>query len=172
MGLIGLDFFDLDLLTLLTAYLFLFYGLVATGAFAFGQGLLIDLFSGGLHGLFTFLYLCVFGGIYLGSRLFDLKNPKGQVLLVFSAVLLKSMLLLVMIVLFSKEMVFSRSYILISGVSAIGTGLAAPLLFSLVNRLRGISPEDYPRGSPERLLSLPGRWSFNSPDTTNHLNPR
>lgn len=144
---IGLDHFDLDLLTILIAYLFLFYGPTASGAFAFGQGLFTDLFSGGLHGLFTFLYLCVLGGIYLGSRLFDLNHPKGQVLIVSSAILLKRIIFLVMIALFSQEMVFSMSYILISGASAIGTGLSAPILFYLMDRLRGISPEAYPKGS-------------------------
>ena len=38
----GLEFFDLDLLTIITAYLFLSYGQTAAGTFAFGQGFLID----------------------------------------------------------------------------------------------------------------------------------
>ncbi len=149
---VGSDLFDLDLLAILTAYLFLFYGLVATGAFAFGQGLLIDILSGGLDGLFAFLYICVFGGIYLGSRLFDLNHPKGQVLLVSSAELLKRVVFFVVIALFSKEAVFSKHYILISVSSAICTGLCAPVLFYLFNRLRGISPKDDPGASPGHLL--------------------
>jgi hypothetical protein len=55
-GILGLNLADLDLLTILIAYLFLFYGQTATVVFVFGQGILIDLFSGGLNGLFTFLY--------------------------------------------------------------------------------------------------------------------
>ena len=151
---VGSDLFDLDLLAILTAYLFLFYGLVATGAFAFGQGLLIDILSGGLDGLFAFLYICVFGGIYLGSRLFDLNHPKGQVLLVSSAELLKRVVFFVVIALFSKEAVFSKHYILISVSSAICTGLCAPILFYLFNRLRGISPKDDPGASPGHLLTV------------------
>lgn len=77
MSIVGLNLADLDLLTIIIAYLFLFYGQTATVIFAFGQGILIDLFSGGLHGLFTFLYLCVFGGVYLGSQFFNLQHPRG-----------------------------------------------------------------------------------------------
>ena len=144
----------MDFLTILTAYLFLFCGPVVTGAFAFGQGLLIDVLSGGLDGLFAFLYICVFGGIYLGSRLFDLNHPKGQVLLVSSAELLKRVVFFVVIALFSKEAVFSKHYILISVSSAVCTGLCAPVLFYLFNRLRGISPKDDPGASPGHLLTV------------------
>ena len=41
----GVDFFDLDFLTILTAYLFLSSGQLAAGSFALGQGIFIDLFS-------------------------------------------------------------------------------------------------------------------------------
>ncbi len=153
-NLIGVDLFDLDFLTILTAYLFLFYGPVTTGAFVFGQGLLIDIFSGGLDGLFALLYLCVFGTIYLGSRLFDLNHPKGQMLLVSSAVLLKRGVFFVVIALFSQEIIYSSHYIWISLSSAVCTGLCAPVLFYLINCLRGISPEDFPRPSPGHLLGV------------------
>ena len=49
----GVDFFDLDFLTILTAYLFLSSGQLAAGSFALGQGILIDLFSTGLQGSFS-----------------------------------------------------------------------------------------------------------------------
>lgn len=150
---VGSDLFELDFLTILTAYLFLFYGRVATGAFAFGQGLLIDKLSGGLDGLFAFLYICVFGGIYLGSRIFDLNHPKGQILLVSSAVLFKKLVFFSVIALFSKEVVFSKYPILISASSAVCTGLCAPVLFYLINRLRGISPKDEPGVTPGHLLA-------------------
>ena len=138
----GSDIFDPDLLTIITAYLFLSYGQTSSGAFAFGQGFLIDLFSGGLHGLFTFLYLGVFGAIYLGCRFFDLQSPKGQVSIVFLAVLFKKILFLFVLVLFSPEVAFEGPFFLISGTSAIITGLLATIIFYLFNRLRAISLED------------------------------
>ncbi|MFH1242762.1 MAG: rod shape-determining protein MreD [Pseudomonadota bacterium] len=151
-NLVGSDLFDADLLTVLIAYLFLFYGQVTTGTFAFGQGLLIDMLSGGLNGLFALLYLCAFGGIYLGSRLFDLNHPKGQVLLVSSAVLLKRIVFFVVVTLFSQEVAFSRHYIWISASSAVFTGLCAPVLFHIFNRLRGVSPKEHPGAYPGQLL--------------------
>ena len=134
MNLIGSDSFDLDFLTILIAYLFLFYRPVPVGWFAFGQGLLIDLFSGGLHGLFTLLYLGVLGGIHLGSRFFNPQGPKGQVLIITLAVLLKKALLLLVLNALSPELVFSRFFLWTSGISAIITGVFGPILFYLFNR--------------------------------------
>ncbi|MCP4681053.1 MAG: hypothetical protein GY864_01805 [Desulfobacterales bacterium] len=128
----GPHLFVLDFLTVMTAYIFLIYGRTGSGAFALGQGFMIDLFSGGLHGLFVFLYLSVWGGLCLGSLLFDLKNVKGQMFLIFLVVLLKEFMLFVMLAVFSQELVL-RSFMVISGTSAIGTGLVAPILFYLFN---------------------------------------
>jgi len=138
----GSDMLDLDLLTIITAYLFLSYGQTTSGAFAFGQGFLIDLFSGGLHGLFTFLYLGVFGAIYLGCRFFDLQTPKGQVIIVSLAVIFKKIFFLFVLVLFSPKVAFPGSFFWISGTSAIITGLMATIIFYLFNRLGAISLED------------------------------
>ena len=138
MNLVGVDAFDLDLFAVIIAYLFLFYGRTPAATFAFGQGLLIDLLSGGIHGLFTLIYLSIFGFIYLGSRLFNLEYPKGQVLLISSVVLLKKVLLLLVLSTFSQEVFFARSFLLISVVSAISTGIMAPIVFFLFNRLRSL----------------------------------
>ena len=135
----GSDFFDLDLFAILTAYLLLSYGPTAAAIFALGQGFLIDLFSGGLHGLFSFLYLSVFGGIYLGSKFFNLQYRKGQILVIFLAVLLKRILLLIMLSLFSMKVIFPMSFLSIYGASVIVTGLITPLVFLIFDRLRVIS---------------------------------
>jgi hypothetical protein len=136
---VSLDLFNLDLLTIMTAYLFLLYGGTIAGTFAFGQGCLMDIFSGGLDGLFALLYLSVFGGIYLGCRFFNLQDPKGQGILVFLAVLLKGTLSFIVLKAFYPLVFFSKSYIFITGISAIGAGLIAPIIFGLFNRLRSIS---------------------------------
>lgn len=142
MSVVGLNLTDLDLLTIIIAYLFLFYGQTATVIFAFGQGLLIDLFSGGLHGLFTFLYLCVFGGVYLGSQFFNLQHPRGQMIIVALAVLLKKAMFFMMITVFYHRLDFSKDFFWVSGFLVIGAGLISPILFYLFDCLRADSLED------------------------------
>ena len=148
---LGLEFFDLDLLLILTACLLLFFGPVAAGVFALGQGLLVDIFSGGMQGLFASLYLSAFGGIYLGSRFFDLLEPKGQALLVSLAFLLKNTLFFILLGIFSVEAVFSRSILWMSGLSLIGTGLITPVIFCLADHLRTALLADVGDGLPEEL---------------------
>ncbi len=138
----GLNLTDLDLLTIIIAYLFLFYGQTATVMFAFGQGILIDLFSGGLHGLFTFLYLCVFGGVYLGSQFFNLQHPRGQMIIVALAVLLKKVMFFMMLTVFYHRLAFSKDFLWVSGLLVMGTGLISPILFYLFDCLRADSLED------------------------------
>lgn len=138
----GLNLSDLDLLTIIIAYLFLFYGQTATVIFAFGQGILIDLLSGGLHGLFTFLYLCVFGGVYLGSQFFNLQHPRGQMIIVALAVLLKKVMFFMMLTVFYHRLAFSKDFLWVSGFLVMGTGLISPILFYLFDCLRADSLED------------------------------
>jgi rod shape-determining protein MreD len=142
MSIAGLNLADLDFLTIIIAYLFLFYGQTATAMFAFGQGILIDLFSGGLHGLFTFLYLCVFGGVYLGSQCFNLQHPRGQMIIVALAVLLKKGMFFMMLTVFYHRLAFSKDFLWVSGFLVMGTGLISPILFYLFDCLRADSLED------------------------------
>jgi rod shape-determining protein MreD len=141
-SIMGLNLADLDLLTIIIAYLFLFYGQTATVMFAFGQGILIDLFSGGLHGLFTFLYLCVFGGVYLGSQFFNLQHPRGQMIIVALAVLLKKGMFFMMLTVFHNRLAFSKDFLWVTGFLVMGTGLISPILFYLFDCLRADSLED------------------------------
>ena len=146
----GFDFFDLDFLAILTAYLFLTFGQIAAGIFALGQGFLIDVFSGGLQGLFTASYLSVFFVVLLGSRFFNLLIPKGQIIIVSLAVLLKNAMLLILLRIFSQDIVHSKALLLVSLVSICGTGLVAPLFFQLFNHFRGIPTRTVGGPSPEK----------------------
>ena len=143
---LGLGLFDFDFLTIITVYLFLFYGQTLAGIFAFGQGLLMDLFSGGPNGLFAALYMAVFGAIYLGYRLFNLQGFKGQMLLITSVVLLKEALFFAGLSVFSVDAGFSKRYLWISVISAMATGVMGPVLFHLFEGFRAIpggwAPED------------------------------
>ena len=151
MNFLGSNLGDLDLVTILTAYLFLFYGQTSTAVFAFGQGLLIDLFSGGVHGLFTFLYLSAYGGIYGGARFFNLQHPKGQMIIVSLTVLLKKLMFFIMVTLFYQNVRFSTGFLWVTLASAIGTGLIAPVLIYLFNFLRMNSLENTVSAPTERL---------------------
>jgi rod shape-determining protein MreD len=127
---------DPDLIAILIAYVFLTYGSNPTGVFAFSQGLMYDLFSGGLHGLSTSLCLIVFGGIYLGCISFDLNNPKGQFIIVFVTMMVKKIAFLVLLTLFSQE-AFSLKYMLFPLVGSIViTALIAPVVFHLLDRVK------------------------------------
>ncbi len=139
--LLGPELFELDLLTILIAYLFCFYGDVGAGLFAVGQGLLIDLFSGGFHGLFSSLYLSVLAAIYFGSLFFDLQTPRGQILLVSLGVVVKKILFFMLIKTFITGAWFSESFLWISAASVLCTGLPAPLFFRLFDYLRTTTTE-------------------------------
>ena len=145
----GLDFFDLDFLVILTAYLFMASGQISAGVFALGQGFLIDVFSGGLHGLFTAAYLSVFFVLLLGSRFFNLLNLKGQIIIVSLSVLLKNAVLLILLRIFSQDIFYSKTFLLISLFSICVTGLTAPLFFYLFNHLRGIPARMVGGASPD-----------------------
>ena len=67
---LGSEIYAPDLIAALAAYLFLIYGRTGACIFAVSQGLVMDLFSGGVQGLFVFIYLGVFGAIWLGSGFF------------------------------------------------------------------------------------------------------
>lgn len=130
--------FNLDFLTVLTAYMFLSFGPVQAGAFAVGQGFLIDIYSGGLHGLFAFIYLSVFCAIYVGSLFFNLQTPKGQVIITGLAMVLKGLLFLVVLSVFSSTLIITGTFLTASAVSIAGTGLITPPFFALFNRLRRV----------------------------------
>lgn len=136
LNLTGSEYLTIDFLTIITAYLFLTYRKMVGGSFAFFQGLVIDIFSGGLHGLYTSLYLIVFGSIYLGSRFFDLQQPQGQLILTALAVLLKQSLFLIGLALFSSGISYPNSFIWISVISAALTGVAAPVLFYIFKNMQ------------------------------------
>ena len=130
-----LKMFDVDLIIIIIVYLLIYYGETGAGIFAFGQGLLIDIFSGGIPGLFTLLYLIIFLCIKLGSLPLDLLSTGGQVVIIFLAVLLKKVLMIIFLHLFSLDIAFSSSDFLLFVSSAVCSGLIAPFLFYLFNYL-------------------------------------
>jgi len=147
----GTELVALDLLTIVTAYTFLIYGQTGSCLFALSQGFFIDLFSGEMHGLFTFLYICIFGGIWLGSRFFNLQTPKGQIFIVSLVMLTKNVIFIIMVAAFSQEFFFPRSFFWFSGALLIFTGLSAPVLFFVFDRLRDVLSEEKGKSPTEPL---------------------
>ena len=135
MNYITLNTVDVDLVTITTAYLLVFYGDTGAGIFALSLGFLIDIFSAGPLGLFTLFYLAVFLGIKFGSLLFDLLSARGQIILVTLAVLLKEILFVIFLHVFSLEMACSYSNIFTFVSSALISGVSAPIVFHLFNYL-------------------------------------
>ncbi|UCF57624.1 MAG: hypothetical protein JSW15_03925 [Deltaproteobacteria bacterium] len=132
---IRLDLFDVDLVIIIITYLLVIYAQTGAGIFALSQGLLIDIFSGGLLGLFTLLYLTVFLGINLGSRLFDFRSVRGQVIIISLAVLLKGVLLISFLNIFSLDFQVSPSVFWVFATSAVCSGLIGPLVLYILNYL-------------------------------------
>lgn len=121
----------MDLVTILIAYLWLGYGQTGAGLFALGQGLLMDLFSGGVMGFFAMLYLAVFFTIQIGSRFFEIQSFRGLIVLIVLAVLMRQVMLLGMLELFSFTIHFSWANCVSFGLSALISGFLAPLFFFL-----------------------------------------
>jgi rod shape-determining protein MreD len=126
---------NVDIVIVLIVYLLTLYGKTGVGIFAFCQGLVIDIFSGGILGFFAFVYLVVFFCIRIASRPMDISATGGQMAVISMAVLLKNILMVTFLYLFSMEIAFSFYDLLFFAFSAICSSLIAPLLFYLLNLL-------------------------------------
>ena len=152
----GVGIFDLDLITLLTGYLFLSFGPIQAAAFALGQGLLIGVFSSGPSGLFGLVSLGVFWTIIIGSLLFNFQTAKGQMIIISLTVLLKNGAWHGIAVALFGNALLSLSSLYTAIVSVIGTGLLAPFLYTVLDRLRGVPTggEDAPQLEDVKETSL------------------
>ena len=126
---------DIEVVIVITVFLLAQGSETGAGVFALGQGLLTDILSGGLWGFHTILYLIIFLFVKIISRPFDLSSVFGQIAIIFIAVLLKEFLQIPILYLFSLNMNFSFSYLLISIISALSSSLIAPLIFYLLKCL-------------------------------------
>jgi len=128
-------YFNVDLIIILLIYIFAFYSEKGAGIFAFGMGMLMDLFSGVLFGFYTLIYLSVFLAVRFGSKPLDLTSTGTQMIAVSLAVLLKGILMLAFLHLFSLRTVFLLTDYLMIIFSIMISGLIAPFLFYLFNYL-------------------------------------
>lgn len=133
---LGCNMLDLDLIVILTAYLYLRRGGVAAGCFAFGQGLVMDTFSGGFEGLFVFLYLISLACIALLSRFLQLNNPRGQVFVVGATWLVEKVLFGVMLLALGSRVVLEGRDVWFLVLSLVISAMVAPVCFSLLDRMK------------------------------------
>ncbi len=126
--------FEVDFVTIMTGYLLISHGQVWSGLFAFGQGLIMDCYSAGLVGLFTLLHMTAFLGMSIGSRFFDPDSPRSMILLVTLAVLIKGLLFMVLLKAFSFETGFHPSLVISISLSAVISGILAPVVGQVFNQ--------------------------------------
>ncbi|SPD76175.1 conserved membrane hypothetical protein [uncultured Desulfobacterium sp.] len=133
--LLGGEFFVPDVLTIIIAYIFLLYGVAGSSVFALSQGLFVDLFSGGVNGIFTLLYLSVCGGILLCSRFLNIHSPRGQATIVCLVMTIKYLSFFLVMKIFSQLAIFSSSFLWVALTTVLITAVTAPLFFNLFDRL-------------------------------------
>ena len=131
-------FFNMDLVIVFIVYLFIFHGDTSACIFALGQGLLIDVFSGGILGLFTLVYVLFFIGVKFGSYPFHLHSFEGQIIFISLASLMKEFLVLLFMNLFSFEISFSFTAFTLLFASSIFTGLLAPVIFFILHKINSL----------------------------------
>jgi rod shape-determining protein MreD len=136
----GSYFLDIDLVTVMIGYLLIHSGRTGACIYAFFFGMLIDFFAAGVLGLFALLYMLVFLIIEFGSRFFDLRSIKGQMILILLGALAREWCLVGLLHIFSYRVHFSSSLFLEFAVSAGVTALIAPFVFSLFEWLGGFFP--------------------------------
>jgi len=131
-GLLKPQVLGLDVCTIIIAYLFSEMGRNWAVAFSLFQGLLTDIYSGGLRGLFAALYLSVYGIVHLGSRFLDLNGVKGQMVIVASAVFVKYCLFFLIVKSLPLDLFIEPPALWMVGLSSVANGLAAPFVFGLI----------------------------------------
>jgi rod shape-determining protein MreD len=119
---------DVDLVIIFTVY-FLVSNESSAGFFAFCQGFLLDVYSGGVPGFFTLLYLLVYFSIRIASHPIDLLSPVGRAAVVFIAVIIKELIMFLLLSLFSVQYVFSADFLLSFFLSALLTGTLSIFIF-------------------------------------------
>ncbi|MBN1907028.1 MAG: rod shape-determining protein MreD [Deltaproteobacteria bacterium] len=135
---------DIDLVIIFTVFL-LASGESSPGIFVFCQGFLLDILSGGVIGLHTFLYLIVYCIIRLLSHPVDLFSPAGRTSVIFIAVMAKELLLVLLLNLFSLHNDFSLDSLYKFCISSIITSIISIFILHFFK----ITPSEIPRGGKD-----------------------
>jgi rod shape-determining protein MreD len=123
---------DIDLIIVFTVF-FLASGESSPGIFAFCQGFLLDVFSGGVTGLYTLLYMLVYCVIRLVSHPIDLLSPTGRTAVIFIAVMVKGLLLAMFLNVFSLQHNFSLDSFYQFCISSVTTSILSIFILHFFN---------------------------------------
>ena len=126
---------DVDLVIIITVFFLSIQRDTGAGIFAFFQGLLIDVLSGGPFGFFAFLYIIVFIVVKLLSYPLDLLSTGGRITVIFIAVLIKNLAMVALLKMLSLEAAFSYNEFMIFILSALCSSFAALFIFSVLETL-------------------------------------
>jgi len=126
---------DIDVVAIVMVYLLGRRCETGAGVFALGQGLIMDIFSGGIWGFHALLYVLMYLVIKIIARPFDLLSSVGQVAVVFFGVLIKDVFIIFLFHTFSLNSGFSSFDALLLMASAICSGLSAPFIIILLNSI-------------------------------------
>jgi rod shape-determining protein MreD len=130
------DAFVPELPAVLTVYLVICSKPSTAAVFAVSQGLLVDLYSGGLRGLFSGFYLAIFCFALLSRSLFDIHHAKGQLIITSLAVALGKVLVLITVNFVSPDASFLWPRFCQAVSAAFLTGILSPLLISVLQMAR------------------------------------
>ncbi|HDR14444.1 MAG TPA: hypothetical protein ENN79_02940 [Desulfobacteraceae bacterium] len=130
------DAFIPELPAVLTVYLVICSGPKAAAVFAFSQGLLVDLHSAGLRGLFTGFYFVVFCVAVLSRSFFDIHHAKGQFIITSLAVALGKLLFFITVNFVSPNAVFHWSWACQAASMALLTGMISPLVIFVLQVIK------------------------------------
>lgn len=128
-------FLNVDLVIICIGYLIIRYGMTAVALFALVQGLMIDIYSAGIFGLFSFVYTGLFAGMMIGSRFLDLASLKGAVILTFLSVFAKDLFLMVLLNVFYFEVNPTLADFVAVVTAALLSGLASPIIHVILVRI-------------------------------------
>jgi cell shape-determining protein MreD len=129
------SFLNLDLVIICIGYLLVRYDRTAVALFALVQGLMIDIYSAGVFGLFSFIYTGLFAGMVIGSRFLDLASLKGAVILISLAVFVKDLILIVLLNVFSYKVNPTGADFVAVVMAALVSGLASPIIHVILVRI-------------------------------------
>lgn len=135
--LVRVEWVDIDLIPIFLVYLIAREQNFRAGCLAFLMGILTDIFAPCQLGLFAFVYSAILLGMNPCRKFLDFDKTKTSILLVAIFLVAKWSLLLFMIsILPLGQCIPSINFILVS-ISALITGMIAPLLFYFLDLLRG-----------------------------------
>lgn len=148
--------YDIDFIVIMTAYLLRYFGQASAGLFAFFQGLMVDVYSAGILGIFTFLNLAAFFCIQLGGKFFDLYSTRGLLILIAGSIIIKDILFIGLATAFSVNIDISSSAIAPSVLSGLVSALIAPFIYFIFNRYNPDLDENDSKLRDERRGTLNG----------------